>query len=203
MSNAGLDLYTTMNVMEVADALEYGQRNLDHATYAKVTKACKQLVLHSLLWIFIGIIVGFGIMVAGHQVMEMKSNELLNAYDATNWVPGVRIDSNTVQYTKGESYRYDVTELGIDLDRDFPNQRRMDLLLDDNNQLKGVVSDKDSKKITDIYAFGIVYGLVAMVVIIVGFILIVRKHTSYGRKWYAFLKWCSTRNDTLLDIIRE
>ena len=42
MSNAGLFLHTAINFDEVANALGYGQRTLDHATYAKVTNAFKR-----------------------------------------------------------------------------------------------------------------------------------------------------------------
>ena len=42
MSKAGLFLHTTINFDEVAAALDYGQRTLDHATYAKVTNAFKK-----------------------------------------------------------------------------------------------------------------------------------------------------------------
>ena len=40
------------NFDEVANALGYGQRTLDHATYAKLTNAFKKMVFHCLLWIF-------------------------------------------------------------------------------------------------------------------------------------------------------
>ena len=43
MSKAGLFLHTTINFDEVAAALDYGQRTLDHATYAKVTNAFKKM----------------------------------------------------------------------------------------------------------------------------------------------------------------
>ena len=46
MSNAGLFLHTAINFDEVANALDYGQRTLDHATYAKVTNAFKKMVFH-------------------------------------------------------------------------------------------------------------------------------------------------------------
>ena len=39
--------------------------------------------------------------------------------------------------------------------------------------------------------------------IMIVYAFFVRKHTSYGKKWYAFMKWFETRDDTLLDIIRE
>ena len=51
MSKAGLFLHTTINFDEVANALGYGQRTLDHATYAKVTNAFKKMIFHNhLLW---------------------------------------------------------------------------------------------------------------------------------------------------------
>jgi len=60
MSKAGLFLHTTINFDEVANALGYGQRTLDHATYAKVTNAFKKMIFHCLLWIFISIIICCG-----------------------------------------------------------------------------------------------------------------------------------------------
>ena len=45
--------------------------------------------------------------------------------------------------------------------------------------------------------------MIEMAVIMIVYTFFVRKHTSYGKKWYAFMKWFETRDDTLLDIIRE
>ena len=42
-----------------------------------------------------------------------------------------------------------------------------------------------------------------LAVIMIVYAFLVRKHMSYGKKWYAFMKWFETRDDTLLDIIRE
>ena len=106
-------------------------------------------------------------------------------------------------YTEGSSYQYDVSRLGLNLDTDFPHQRALTLLLDDQNQLKGVISNDESNKITDIFAFGLVFGMIEMAVIMIVYTFFVRKHTPYGKKWYAFMKWFETRDDTLLDIIRE
>ena len=45
--------------------------------------------------------------------------------------------------------------------------------------------------------------LIEIAVIMIVYAFFVRKHTSYGKKWYVFMKWFETRDDTLLDIIRE
>ena len=45
--------------------------------------------------------------------------------------------------------------------------------------------------------------LIEIAVIMIVYAFFVRKHTSYGKKWDAFMKWVETRDDTLLDIIRE
>lgn len=128
---------------------------------------------------------------------------MLTAYNATTFKGGVRTSPTTVMYTEGSSYQYDVSRLGLNLDTDFPHQRALTLLLDDQNQLKGVISNDESNKITDIFAFGLVFGMIEMAVIMIVYTFFVRKHTPYGKKWYAFMKWFETRDDTLLDIIRE
>ena len=115
----------------------------------------------------------------------------------------LRTSPTTVMYTEGSSYQYDVSRLGLNLDTDFPHQRALTLLLDDQNQLKGVISNDESNKITDIFAFGLVFGMIEMAVIMIVYTFFVRKHTPYGKKWSAFMKWFETRDDTLLDIIRE
>ena len=203
MSNAGLFLHTTINFDEVAAALDYGQRTLDHATYVKVTNAFKKMIFHCLLWIFISIIICCGTVLLSHHIQNLKTNELLTAYNATIFKGGVRTGPTTVQYTEGSSYQYDVSRLGLNLDTDFPHQRALTLLLDDQNQLKGVISNDESNKITDIFAFGLVFGMIEIAVIMIVYAFFVRKHTSYSKKWYAFMKWFETRDDTLLDIIRE
>ena len=203
MSKAGLFLHTTINFDEVAAALDYGQRTLDHATYAKVTNAFKKMIFHCLLWIFISIIICCGTVLLSHHIQNLKTNELLTAYNATTFKGGVRTSPTTVLYTEGGSYQYDVSGLGLNLDTDFPHQRALTLLLDDQNQLKGVISNDESNKITDIFAFGLVFGMIEIAVIMIVYAFFVRKHTSYGKKWYAFMKWFEIRDDTLLDIIRE
>ena len=194
MSNAGLFLHTSINFDEVANALDYGQRTLDHATYAKVTNAFKKMVFHCLLWIFISIIICCGTVLLSHHIQNLKTNEFKG---------GVRTSPTTVLYTEGSSYQYDVSKLGLDLDTDFPHQRAVTLLLDDQNQLKGVISNDEFNKITDIFAFGLVFGMIEIAVIMIVYAFFVRKHTSYGKKWYAFMKWFETRDDTLLNIIWE
>ena len=196
MSNAGLFLHTAINFDEVANALGYGQRTLDHATYAKVTNAFKKRI-------FISIIICCGTVLLSHHIQNLKTNELLTAYNATTFKGGVRTSPTTVMYTEGSSYQYDVSRLGLNLDTDFPHQRALTLLLDDQNQLKGVISNDESNKITDIFAFGLVFGMIEIAVIMIIYAFFVRKHTSYGKKWYAFMKWFETRDDTLLNIIWE
>lgn len=66
-----------------------------------------------------------------------------------------------------------------------------------------MISNDEFNKITDIFAFGLVFGMIEIAVIMIVYAFFVRKHTSYGKKWYAFMKWFKTRDDTLLDIIRE
>ena len=197
MSKAGLFLHTTINFDEVAAALDYGQRTLDHATYAKVTNAFKKMKIGR------SIIICCGTVLLSHHIQNLKTNELLTAYNATTFKGGVRTSPTTVLYTEGSSYQYDISKLGLNLDTDFPHQRALTLLLDEQNQLKGVISNDESNKITDIFAFGLVFGMIEMAVIMIVYTFFVRKHTSYGKKWYAFMKWFETRDDTLLDIIRE
>ena len=165
MSNAGLFLHTAINFDEVANALDYGHRTLDHATYEKVTNAFKKMVFHCLLWIFISIIICCGTVLLSHHIQNLKTNELLTAYNATTFKGGVRTSPTTVMYTEGSSYQYDVAGLGLNLDTDFPHQRALTLLLDDQNQLKGVISNDESNKITDIFAFGLVFGMIEIAVI--------------------------------------
>ena len=40
--------------------------------------------------------------------------------------------------------------------------------------------------------------LIEIAVIMIVYAFFVRKHTSYGKKWYAFMKWFETRDDTCL-----
>ena len=167
MSNAGLFLHTTINFDKVAAALDYGQRTLDYATYAKVTNAFKKMIFHCLLWIFISIIICCGTVLLSHHIRNLKTNELLTAYNATTFKGGVRTSPTTVMYTEGSSYQYDVAGLGLNLDTDFPHQRALTLLLDDQNQLKGVISNDESNKITDIFAFGLVFGMIEIAVIMI------------------------------------
>lgn len=179
MSKAGLFLHTAINFDEVTAALDYGQRTLDHATYAKVTNAFKKMVFHCLLWIFISIIICCGTVLLSHHIQNLKTNELLTAYNATTFKGGVRTSPTTVLYTEGSSYQYDVSKLGLNLDTDFPHQRALTLLLDEQNQLKGVISNDESNKITDIFAFGLVFGMIEIAVIMIVYAFFVRKHTSY------------------------
>ena len=69
--------------------------------------------------------------------------------------------------------------------------------------LHTTINFDESNKITDIFAFGLVFGMIEIAVSMIVYTFFVRKHTSYGKKWYAFIKWFETRDDTLLDIIRE
>ena len=55
--------------------------------------------------------------------------ELLTAYNATTFKGGVRTSPTTVMYTKGSSYQYDVSGLGLNLDTDFPHQRCINLII--------------------------------------------------------------------------
>lgn len=195
MRNAGLEFATAVNWYEIGKALDYGKSNLDSETYKKVVKNFKKMIIHTLLWIFIAMAVGGSIAAISKYVSDMKRSALLEAHNATQWVTGVRADATTVQYTRGESYRYDVSALGINLDSDFPEQRSLILLLDDNNQLQAVISQKEYEKISNIFSIGLVLWMVAASVILIGYAIYVRKKAPYGRKWYAFMKWVNTGDD--------
>lgn len=203
MSNVGLEFATAVNWYEIGKALDYGKSNLDSETYKKVVENFKKMVKHTLLWVLIAMTIGGCIAAISKYVSDAKQNALLEAHDATQWVTGVRADATTVQYTRGESYRYDVAALGIDLDLDFPGQRSLILLLDDNNQLQTVISQKEFEKINNIFAIGFVLWIVVAAVILVAYAIYVRKKAPYGRKWYAFMKWVNTGNENLLNVLRE
>ena len=203
MSNVGLEFATAVNWYEIGKALDYGKSNLVSETYKKVVENFKKLITHTLLWVLIAMVVGGSIAVISKQVSDAKLNALLEAHNATQWVTGVRADVTTVQYTRGESYRYDVSVLGIDLDSDFSGQRSLILLLDDNNQLQNVISQKEFEKISNIFTIGLVLWMVIAVVILIGYAIYVRKKAPYGRKWYAFMKWVNTGDESLLNILKE
>ena len=169
MSNVGLEFATAVNWYEIAKALDYGKSNLDSETYKKVVGNFKKMIKHILLWVLIAMAVGGGIAAISKYVSDAKMNALLESNNATQWVTGVRADATTVQYTRGESYRYDVSALGINLDSDFPEQRSLILLLDDNNQLQNVISQKEFEKISNIFPIGLVLWMVVAAVILIGY----------------------------------
>lgn len=201
MSNVGLEFAAAVNWYEIGKALDYGKSNLDSETYKKVVNNFKKMITHSLLWIFIAMVVGGSIAAISKYVSDTKRSALLEAHNATQWVTGVRADATTVQYTRGESYRYDVSTLGINLDSDFPEQRSLILLLDDNNQLQAVISQKEYEKIGNIFAIGLVLWMVAASVILIGYAIYVRKKAPYGRKWFAFMKWVNTGDEDFFNVI--
>ena len=201
MSNVGLEFATAVNWYEIAKALDYGKSNLDSETYKKVVDNFKKMVKHTLLWVLIAMAVGGCIAAISKQISDEKMNALLEAHNATQWVTGVRADATTVQYTRGESYRYDVSALGINLDSDFPEQRSLILLLDDSNQLQAVISQKEFEKINNIFATGVVLWMVVAAAILVGYAIYLRKKAPYGRKWYAFMKWVNTGDEDFFNVI--
>ena len=203
MSNVGLEFATAVNWYEIAKALDYGKSNLDSETYKKVVDNFKKMVKHTLLWVLIAMAVGGCIAAISKQISDEKMNALLEAHNATQWVTGVRADATTVQYTRGESYRYDVSALGINLDSDFPEQRSLILLLDDNNQLQAVISQREFEKISNIFPIGVVLWMVVAAVILIGYAIYIRKKAPYGRKWYAFMKWVNTGDESLLNMLKE
>lgn len=201
MSNVGLEFATAVNWYEIGKALDYGKSNLDSGTYKKVVDNFKKMVTHTLLWVLIAMAVGGSIAVISKHVSDTKQNALLESHNATQWVTGVRADATTVQYTRGESYRYDVSALGINLDSDFSEQRSLILLLDDNNQLQAVISQKEFEKINNIFATGVVLWMVVAAAILVGYAIYLRKKAPYGRKWYAFMKWVNTGDENFFKVI--
>lgn len=146
MSNVGLEFATAVNWYEIGKALDYGKSNLDSETYKKVVDNFKKMIKHTLLWVLIAMAVGGSIAAISKYISDTKLDALLEAHNATQWVTGVRAVATTVQYTRGESYRYDVSALGINLDSDFPEQCSLILLLDDSNQLQAVISQKEYEK---------------------------------------------------------
>lgn len=201
MSNVGLEFATAVNWYEIGKALDYGKSNLDSETYKKVVENFKKMIKHILLWVLIAMAVGGSVAAISKYVSDAKMNALLEANAATQWVTGVRADATTVQYTRGESYRYDVSTLGINLDSDFPEQRSLILLLDDNNQLQAVISPKEFEKINNIFATGLVLWMVVATAILVGYAIYIRKKAPYGRKWYAFMKWVNTGDEDFFNVI--
>ena len=201
MGNTALEAATVINWYEIAKALDYGKSNLDGETYKKVVENFKTMIKHSLLWIFIALAIGCGIGAISNHVSDVKMNSFLDENKATHWESGVRADATTVQYTRGESYRYDVTALGINLDSDFPGQRSLILLLDDSNQLQAVASQKEFDKISEIFPMGVVLGLIVAIVIMVGYVIYMRKNASYAKIWYAFLKWVNTGEEDLFRML--
>ena len=201
MSNVGLEFATAVNWYEIGKALDYGKSNLDSETYKKVVENFKKMIKHILLWVLIAMAVGGSVAAISKYVSDAKMNALLEANAATQWVTGVRADATTVQYTRGESYRYDVSTLGINLDSDSPEQRSLILLLDDNNQLQAVISPKEFEKINNIFATGLVLWMVVATAILVGYAIYIRKKAPYGRKWYAFMKWVNTGDEVFFNVI--
>ena len=201
MGNVGLEFATAVNWYEIGKALDYGKSNLDSETYKKVVENFKKMIKHILLWVLIAMAVGGSIAVISKYISDAKLNALLETHNATQWVTGVRADATTVQYTRGESYRYDVSVLGIDLDLNFPEQRSLILLLDDNNQLQAVISQQEFEKINNIFAIGFVLWIVVAAVILVGYAIYIRKKAPYGIKWYAFMKWVNTGDEGFLNMI--
>lgn len=198
MSNPGLEFSTAVEWYEILKALEYGKANLSKETFNKVEKAFKETTIHILIWLLIAIAVAFGIVITCKNISDSMQQDLLESYTATHWVSGVRVDSTTVQYTKGQSYRFDTSTVGVNLDTDFPDQRSLTLLLDDTNTLKGIVSDDEFNKLGDIFAMGIVSGMVVAIVILVGYIIYSRKYAPYAKIWYAFMRWVNTGDENLL-----
>ncbi|MGN0341676.1 MAG: hypothetical protein ACI4DO_02685 [Roseburia sp.] len=201
MSNPGLEFSTAVNWYQIGQALDYGKAHLNQETFQKVEKAFKTMVIHILLWILIAVAVGGAIIVISKYVSDTEEKNLLDSYNATHWVSGVRVDSTTVQYTRGESYRFDVTALGVNLDTDFPNQRSFTLLLDDTNTLKGVISNDEFLKAKDIFAIGIVMGMVVAIVILVAYAILCRKCAPYAKVWYGFMRWVNTGDESFLQEI--
>lgn len=202
MSNVGLGFATALQINDIAGALKYGKDNLDDTTYNEVLKCFKKLIKHTLLWILIAAIVGFIIFGAGVCFSRAYDKELLQSNGATRWQMGVRTSATTVLYTRGETHRYDVSKLGINLDDNFPNQRSLVLLLDDDNRLHSIVSNNEFEKYHYFFVIGGVFGAIAAIVIILGFYVYIRKHALYAIKWYAFLKWVNTHDESFFEIIK-
>ena len=201
MSNVGLEFATAVNWYEIGKALDYGKSNLDSETYKKVVDNFKKMIKHTLLWVLIAMTVGGSIAAISKYISDTKLNALLEVHNATQWVTGVRADETTVQYTRGESYRYDVSTLGINLDSDFPGQRSLILLLDDSNQLQAVISQKEYEKISNIFPIGFILWIVTASAILIGYAIYIRKKAPYGRKWYAFMKWVNTGDEDFFNVI--
>lgn len=159
------------------------------------------MIKHTLLWVLIAMAVGGSIAAISKYISDTKLNALLESHNATQWVTGVRADATTVQYTRGESYRYDVSALGINLDSDFPEQRSLILLLDDSNQLQAVISQKEYEKISNIFPIGFILWIVIASAILIGYAIYIRKKAPYGRKWYAFMKWVNTGDEDFFYVI--
>ena len=202
MGNQGLEFAAAVNWSDIIHALNYGKRNLDSVTYKKVVKNFKTMIWHILLWIFIAFVIGGGLAAIGHYVSDAKQQSLLEANKATHWVSSVRVNATTVQYTRGEAYRFDVSTLGINLDSDFPKQRSLMLLLDDSNQLTAVVSTKEFNQITNISVIGMVAGFISAIAILIAYAIYLRKQSPYGKQWYAFMQWVNTGDEAFLNRIK-
>lgn len=202
MSNKGLEFATALKIKGIVYALKYGKSHLDNATYKEVIESLKKLIKHSLLWILIAAVVGCIIAAVSYYIFRTNEKELLDANEATHWETGVRADAATVQYTRGESYRYDVTGLGINLDSDFPGQSSLILLLDDSNQLHAVFSKSRFDRMRYLFVMGIVFGGISAIAVIMGYYTYIRRNSLYAKKWYAFLNWVNTMDESFLTIIR-
>jgi predicted PurR-regulated permease PerM len=203
MGNPGLEFSTAANWSKITEALNYGKTHLDKKRFDKVNRAYKKFIVHTLICIVISAIVGGGITIAGKVISDSNQQKLLASYGATNWKSGVRVNAATVQYTQGQTYTFDTSTVGVDLDTDFPGQRGLILLLNDENALKGIISKDAFNKLNDIFAYGVVFGLIIGIVILVVFYLYYRKHSPNAKIWYIFMRWADTGNPDFLNEIDQ
>jgi len=125
MKNKALLFSTAVNLNETAKALESGEKHLSKTEYQKVRKAYKQLICHTLFWVLTAFLCAAGIVITGNKLSDIAEDELLKSYNATEYTSGVKAGPTTVLYTKGESYYFDTSVIGINLDSEYPNEIRI------------------------------------------------------------------------------
>jgi len=195
MKNKALLFSTAVNLNETAKALESGEKHLSKTEYQKVRKAYKQLICHTLFWVLTAFLCAAGIVITGNKLSDIAEDELLKSYNATEYTSGVKAGPTTVLYTKGESYYFDTSVIGINLDSEYPNEISFILFLDDDNNLKGIESKDEFSNPTSIFAHSIGIAFIFLIVFSAGYVIYVRKFSPYGKIWYSFLERSNSEDD--------
>jgi hypothetical protein len=188
MSNIIMEAATAQRFSNIDGKLASAKQQLSPEVYAKIEKAFKQLLLHTLMWILIsatlsGIICGICFYASNKQ-----QEDLMTKFNADEWWFVSKSSETEIYYTHNLRYYVDTTSIGINLDEDFPGVTSFVGYFDTEDNLCGLISYDEYDAMSNLKLLGIILALVIMVAILIGFYIYARYFSSYGKVWYSFIR---------------